>query len=81
MRSLTSCMRELSSSDGGFYSALDADSEGVEGKFYTFTKADIEEFWAMKLSFSAFITTYTDEGNWEEEHTNVLFKKKRPAAG
>jgi uncharacterized protein YyaL (SSP411 family) len=34
--------RELMSPDYGFYSALDADSEGVEGKFYSFTKAEIE---------------------------------------
>jgi uncharacterized protein YyaL (SSP411 family) len=36
-------VRELTSPEGGFYSALDADSEGVEGKFYTFTKTEIEE--------------------------------------
>ena len=34
---------ELTSPDNGFYSALDADSEGVEGKFYIFTKEEIEE--------------------------------------
>ena len=34
-------IREMTSADGGFYSAQDADSEGVEGKFYTFTFSEI----------------------------------------
>lgn len=37
-------LREMTSPDGGFYSAQDADSEGVEGKFYTFTLNEIIEF-------------------------------------
>lgn len=34
-------LREMTSSDGGFYSAQDADSDGVEGKYYTFTHDEI----------------------------------------
>jgi uncharacterized protein YyaL (SSP411 family) len=37
------------SPDYGFYSALDADSEGVEGKFYSFTKAEIGEILSEEM--------------------------------
>ncbi len=68
--------RELDSPEGGFYSALDADSEGVEGKFYTFTKTEIENI--LKDDADLFCIYYhiTDDGNWEEENTNVLFRKQ-----
>jgi uncharacterized protein len=35
-------LRDMTSPDGGFYSAEDADSEGVEGKFYVWTRAEVE---------------------------------------
>lgn len=40
--------REMTSPEGGFYSALDADSEGVEGKFYCWTAAELEKAWAVE---------------------------------
>jgi len=70
-------LRELSSPDGGFYSALDADSEGVEGKFYTFTKAEIEEILGNDAELFCIYYNITDEGNWPEEETNVLFRKEK----
>jgi uncharacterized protein YyaL (SSP411 family) len=68
--------RELTSPEGGFYSALDADSEGVEGKFYTFTKAEIENILGADADLFCIYYHVTDEGNWEEEHTNVFFRKE-----
>ncbi|RVU00746.1 thioredoxin domain-containing protein [Mucilaginibacter limnophilus] len=72
-------MRELTSPEGGFYSALDADSEGVEGKFYTFTKTDIELILDDDADLFSIYYNITDEGNWEEEETNVLFRKRDDA--
>jgi len=42
--------REITHPDGEFYSSLDADSEGEEGKFYVWTKSEIQEAIAAKLS-------------------------------
>jgi len=69
-------VRELLSPDGGFYSALDADSEGVEGKFYTFTKTEVENILGADADLFCLYYHITDEGNWEEEQTNVFFRKE-----
>ncbi|WP_419701940.1 thioredoxin domain-containing protein [Mucilaginibacter sp. NFX135] len=74
---ITFSTRELASPDLGFYSALDADSEGVEGKFYIFTKKEIEEILGEDAA-ELFCIYYhiTEDGNWEEEHANVLFRRE-----
>ena len=63
--------RELMSEEFGFYSALDADSEGVEGKFYTWDKYEIDEI--LKTEAELFCETYNvlENGNWE--NVNILF--------
>ncbi|MBM3915670.1 MAG: thioredoxin domain-containing protein [Sphingomonadales bacterium] len=66
--------RELLSPEAGFFSALDADSEGVEGKFYTWSAAEIETLLQKDAAlFNAFYDV-RDEGNWE--HTNILWIKE-----
>jgi uncharacterized protein YyaL (SSP411 family) len=67
---------ELASADLGFYSALDADSEGVEGKFYIFTKTEIEDILGDNADLFCIYYHITEDGNWEEEHSNVLFRKE-----
>ena len=59
-------LREMISPDGGFYSAQDADSEGVEGKFYTFTLNEILDVLGEKKG-RKFAQTYdiTSVGNFE----------------
>ncbi len=59
-------LREMTGPDGGFYSAQDADSEGVEGKFFVWTPEEINEIlgeWAGQI-FCAFYDV-TANGNWE----------------
>ncbi len=58
-------VREMMHPDGGFYSSLDADSEGEEGKFYVWTQAEIQS--VLGLDFDFFSTAYgiTPQGNWE----------------
>lgn len=66
--------RELTSPEGGFYSALDADSEGVEGKFYTFTREELDEILGDEAELFSRYYHVTEEGNWEEERTNVFYR-------
>ncbi len=69
-------VRELLSPEGGFYSALDADSEGVEGKFYVFSKGEIESILGEDANLFNRYYHVTPGGNWEEEHTNVYFRRE-----
>src|SRR5205085_4025493 len=62
--------RELMSGEGGFYSALDADSEGVEGKFYTWQKAEIDSILGDDAAIFNEFYNVSEQGNWE--HTNIL---------
>jgi len=65
--------REMSAENGLFYSALDADSEGVEGKFYVWDKTVFERVVGEEDAvLMAEYFNVTEDGNWEEEHTNIL---------
>jgi uncharacterized protein YyaL (SSP411 family) len=58
-------LREMRHEDGGFYSSQDADSEGVEGKFYVWSAEEIRE--ALGEEADTFMRVYgvSNEGNWE----------------
>ena len=62
---------EMMSEEGGFLSALDADSEGVEGKFYTWSKSEIDEHLGEDSNLYCKYYDISEEGNWE--HTNILW--------
>jgi len=70
--------REMTSPEGGFYSSLDADSEGEEGKFYIWKKSEIDETLDEK-TIKIFNDYYTvkSNGNWEHGN-NILYITKRP---
>ncbi|MBN1460577.1 MAG: DUF255 domain-containing protein [Armatimonadetes bacterium] len=62
--------REMTSPEGAFYCALDADSEGVEGRYYVWSRAEVEEVLGAD-SARAFCDAYQVEtgGNYREETT------------
>lgn len=69
-------VRELRHPDGGFYSSYDADSEGVEGKFYVWSAAEIQD--VLGEDAAAFMAQYgvTEQGNWEGH--NILYVAQPP---
>ena len=70
-QTITFIERELLSDEGGFYSALDADSEGVEGKFYTWSKQEIDDILGSESAWFCAYYQVEAQGNWE--HTNILW--------
>ena len=64
--------REMTHPEGGFYSAQDADSEGVEGKFFVWQKSEVDAILGEEADlFNAFYDV-TEQGNWE--HQNILWR-------
>ena len=66
--------REMMHPDGGFYSALDADSEGEEGKFYTWTWEELTKV-LTKHDVTAEYYNATEQGNWEHGR-NILVRSE-----
>ena len=59
-------MKEMQSNENVFYSAIDADSEGVEGKYYVWDKKEIIDILGKELGeFYADVYQITDQGNFE----------------
>ncbi|HEX7515437.1 MAG TPA: thioredoxin domain-containing protein [archaeon] len=79
--------QEMTSSEGAFYTAIDADSEGEEGKFYFWSEDEIERILTKEdadLACRAFNTNVS--GNFRDESTgkrngkNILHMRRSPAA-
>jgi hypothetical protein len=66
---------EMTNPDGGFYSALDADSEGEEGRFYVWSKSELEQLISNDQYWIMDYYNVTDSGNWENGN-NILFITK-----
>ncbi len=66
--------REMTNPEGGFYSALDADSEGVEGKFYVWSFQEAQEVLGETAPLFCEFYDITPQGNWEGH--NILRRKR-----
>ena len=79
----TYVLRDMTSPQGAFYAAEDADSEGEEGKFYVWSKSELgqllnkKEFAVVEAIYSVESAgNYTDEATSEETGQNILHLKK-----
>lgn len=68
--------REMTSEEGGFYSALDADSEGEEGKYYVWSKQEIDYLLAEQSEEFNEAFEISEAGNWEHGN-NILHLEER----
>ena len=68
--------REMIAEGGAFAATLDADSEGEEGRFYVWTKAEVERALGPDAALFCRIYDVTEGGNWED-HT-ILNRTARP---
>ena len=65
---------EMKSEAGGYYAAIDADSEGVEGKFYVWEKKEIENILGDDAGLFNTYFNVTEDGNWEEKNILRIIK-------
>ena len=73
--------RELMQPDGGFYSALDADSEGEEGKFYVWQYQEVKDLLGSHAEIFCDFFDITEKGNWEEKNIPRIKKPLKLFAG
>jgi len=65
--------REMTGAGGSFYSAQDADSEGIEGKYYVWDKTEIEQILGNDAPLFCEFYDVSGRGNWEGK--NILWRK------
>jgi uncharacterized protein YyaL (SSP411 family) len=66
--------REMTAKNGAFYSSLDADSEGEEGKFYVWSKQELEGLLKEDFDFASSYYNVNSTGKWEGHY--ILLRKK-----
>ncbi|MBL7811014.1 MAG: thioredoxin domain-containing protein [Bacteroidetes bacterium] len=72
------CRNELLAETGGYMAALDADSEGMEGRFYVFTLDELSHaLTEEELQFARILYGIAENGNWEHGF-NILHKPLAP---
>jgi uncharacterized protein YyaL (SSP411 family) len=59
-------LREMQSPEGGFFSATDADSEGVEGRFFVWRKSELDDLLGAASPLFCAAFGVTEHGNWHE---------------
>ncbi|WP_372772926.1 thioredoxin domain-containing protein [Mangrovibacterium sp.] len=64
--------REMLSPDHGFYSSLDADSEGVEGKFYVWKKEELQQIIGTDFNLFSDYFNVNEKGYWEDGNYILL---------
>ncbi|TLV02352.1 thioredoxin domain-containing protein [Dyadobacter luticola] len=62
---------EMHNADGGFYSALDADSEGIEGKFYIWTEEELITILGDDFAWFSRLYNISKSGNWEHGYNHL----------
>jgi len=70
LHSIAFIQREMTEHNGGFYAALDADSEGEEGKFYVWNKSEIDKLLGEQADLFCKFYDISAAGNWEGK--NIL---------
>jgi uncharacterized protein YyaL (SSP411 family) len=68
--------RELMDESGAFYSSLDADSEGEEGKFYVWNKVELKEIFKDEFDLFSNYFNVNSKGFWE--HGNYILLRDEP---
>ncbi len=76
--SLEFVCRELMGGNGNFYSALDADSEKEEGKFYVWKKNELQKLLGDDYNFFAEVFNVNERGYWEHDNYILLRTKSDP---
>jgi uncharacterized protein YyaL (SSP411 family) len=67
--------RDMSNEEGGFYSSIDADSEGAEGSFYVWNYQEFDQLLGQDAALVADYYSVEEKGNWEEDR-NILIRQQ-----